>query len=83
MTPKEKALALSYVLSCLLQDNLEIVVLEMGVEKDPDAGKMRDKLTKLIGASRNAFRIIEKHAGEDLKDIKFTVEDTLDKLWTY
>jgi len=43
---------------------------------------MFDKLNKLRGASRNAFRILEKHIGEeDYLQLKNDIELTLDELW--
>jgi len=81
MNPKEKALALSYVLTQLLKDNLEVAVLEMRESKDADAGKLDDKLAKLRGASNNAFRILERNVGSDLDDLKSDIEKVLEKLW--
>jgi hypothetical protein len=77
---KIKALGLSYVLSQLLIDNLDIVCLE--IKNEPEYGQMFDKLTKLKSASRNAFRILEKQIGEeDYLQLKNDIELTLDELW--
>jgi hypothetical protein len=81
MNAKEKALALSYVLTQLLKDNLEVAVLEMRESKDADAGKLDDKLAKLRGASNNAFRVLERNVGDDLDDLKEDVEKVLEELW--
>jgi len=81
MNAKEKALALSYVLTQLLKDNLDVAVLEMRESKDVDAGKLDDKLSKLRGASNNAFRILERNVGSDLDDLKEDVEKVLEELW--
>lgn len=82
MNPKEKALALSYVLTQLLKDNLEVAVLEMRESKDADAGKLDDKLAKLRGASNNAFRILERNIGiDDIKALKDDIEKVLEELW--
>jgi hypothetical protein len=81
MNPKEKALALSYVLTQLLKDNLEVAVLEMRESKDADVGKLDDKLAKLRGASNNAFRILERNVGSDLDDLKSDIEKVLEELW--
>lgn len=81
MNPKEKALALSYVLTQLLKDNLDVAVLEMRESKDADAGKLDDKLAKLRGASNNAFRILERNVGNDLDDLKSDIEKVLEELW--
>jgi len=81
MNAKEKALALSYVLTQLLKDNLEVAVLEMRESKDADAGKLDDKLAKLRGASNNAFRILERNVGNDIDDLKEDVEKVLEELW--
>lgn len=79
--PKTKAIGLSYVLSALLIENLEIARLEM--QYDKEHGQLNDKLMKLRGASRNAFRILEKNVGEDLSQLKDEIETTLDELWGY
>lgn len=81
MTPKEKALALSYVLTQLLKDNLEVAVLEMRESRDADANRLDDKLAKLRGASNNAFRILERNVGDNLNDLKEDVEKVLEELW--
>ena len=77
--PKAKAIGLSYVLSQLLVENLEIARLEM--QYDPEYGQLNDKLMKLKGASRNAFRILEKNVGDDLSQLKDDIEVTLNELW--
>ena len=81
MNPKEKALALSYVLTQLLKDNLDVAVLEMKESRDADAGRLDDKLAKLRGASNNAFRVLERNVGDDLDDLKEDVEKVLEELW--
>jgi hypothetical protein len=81
MNPKEKALALSYVLTQLLKDNLEVAILEMKESRDADAGRLDDKLAKLRGASNNAFRVLERNVGDDLDDLKEDVEKVLEELW--
>lgn len=81
MNAKEKALALSYVLTQLLKDNLDVAVLEMRESKDADAGKLDDKLAKLRGASNNAFRILERNVGDNLDELKEDVEKVLEELW--
>jgi hypothetical protein len=81
MNAKEKALALSYVLTQLLKDNLDVAVLEMRESNDADAGKLDDKLAKLRGASNNAFRILERNVGSDIDDLKEDVEKVLEELW--
>jgi hypothetical protein len=81
MTPKEKALAISYVLTQLLKDNLDVAILEMRESRDADAGKLDDKLAKLRGASNNAFRILERNVGNDLDDLKGDIEKVLEELW--
>jgi hypothetical protein len=78
MTVEEKSMAMSYVLSQLLIENLEIVILE--VKHKPEYGKFNDKLMKLRGASKNTFRILEKNTGE-LDDLKKSIEETLYQLW--
>ena len=81
MNPKEKAIALSYVLSQLLKDNLEVAVLEMRESRDADANRLDDKLAKLRGATNNAFRILERNVGDDLDALKEDVEKVLEELW--
>lgn len=77
---KVKALGLSYVLSQLLTDNLEILCLE--IKNEPEYGQMFDKLTKLKGASRNAFRVLEKNIeSNDYEQLKEEIAQTLDDLW--
>lgn len=79
--PKLKAVGLSYVLSQLLIENLEIARLEM--QYDKEYGQLNDKLMKLKSASRNAFRVLEKNIGDDLSQLKDEIEATLDELWGY
>jgi hypothetical protein len=81
MNPKEKALAISYVLTQLLKDNLDVAILEMRESKDQDANRLFDKLEKLRGASNNAFRIVERNVGNDLDDLKSDIERVLEELW--
>jgi len=81
MNPKEKALAISYVLTQLLKDNLDVAILEMRESKDADANRLFDKLEKLRGASNNAFRIVERNVGNDLDDLKSDIERVLEELW--
>jgi hypothetical protein len=78
MTVAEKSMAMSYILSQLLIENLEIVILE--VKGKPQYGQFNDKLMKLRGASKNTFRILEKNTGE-LDDLKKSIEETLYQLW--
>jgi len=78
MTVAEKSLAMSYILSQLLTENLEIVILE--VKGKPEYGQLNDKLMKLKGASKNAFRILEKNT-DQLDDLKNDIEDILGRLW--
>jgi hypothetical protein len=82
MNAKEKALALSYVLTQLLKDNLDVAILEMRESRDADANRLDDKLAKLRGASNNAFRILERNIGDDLNQLKEDVEKVLEELWT-
>jgi uncharacterized protein YigE (DUF2233 family) len=79
--PKEKALALSYILCELLIQNLDVAVHELKIINHKDGGKLYDKLHKLNSASRNAFRILEKNMGDDLSQLKNDIEITLDELW--
>lgn len=81
MNAKEKALALSYVLTQLLKDNLDVAILEMRESRDADVGKLDDKLMKLRGASNNAFRILERNVGDNLDELKEDVEKVLEELW--
>ena len=81
MNAKEKALALSYVLTQLLKDNLDVAVLEMRESRDADANRLDDKLAKLRGASNNAFRILERNVGDDLNPLKDDIEKVLEELW--
>ena len=78
MTVAEKSMAMSYILSQLLTENLEIVCLEL--KDKPEYGKLNDKLMKLKGSSKNAFRILEKNT-DQLDELKSDIEDLLGKLW--
>ena len=78
MTVAEKSMAMSYILSQLLTENLEIVCLELKGKKE--YGQLNDKLMKLKGSSKNAFRILEKNT-EQLDDLKNDIEEILYKLW--
>ena len=78
MTIAEQSLAKSYILSQLLIENLEIVILE--VKGKPEYGQLNDKLMKLRGASKNTFRILEKNTG-DMAGMKSHIENTLYELW--
>ena len=80
MRPEEKAIALSYILSELLTENLDIAVHEMRVSKHPNAGQLSDKLNKLRGASRNAFRILERNVS-DLDNLKEDIQTLLESAW--
>lgn len=81
MRPQEKAIALSYILSQLLADNLDIAVHEMKVSNHPDAGRLADKLSKLRGASGNAFRVLERNVGDDLSELKSDISELLEQQW--
>jgi hypothetical protein len=78
MTVAEKSMAMSYILSQLLIENLEIVCLE--VKGKPEFGKLNDKLMKLKGASKNAFRILEKNT-EQPDQLKNGIDELLGTLW--
>ncbi len=80
MKPEEKAIALSYVLSQLLQDNLDIAVHEMKVSSHPSAGQLADKFNKLRGANRNAFKTLEKNV-KDLDGLKEDIQTLLETVW--
>ena len=78
MTVAEKSMAMSYILSQLLTENLEIVILE--VKGKPEYGQLNDKLMKLKGSSKNAFRILEKNT-DQLDELKNDIEEILGRLW--
>lgn len=80
MTPAEKSISISYVLSQLLADNLDIAVHEMKVSKHPNAGQLADKFNKLRGANRNAFRILERNIGE-LDNLNQDISTLLETVW--
>lgn len=80
MKPEEKAIALSYVLSQLLSENLDIAVHELKVNNHPNAGQLADKFNKLRGANRNAFRILERNVGE-LDSLKEDISVLLESVW--
>lgn len=80
MKPEEKAIALSYVLCELLKENLDIAVHELKVSKHPNAGQLSDKLNKVRGASKNAYRILERNIGE-LGALKDDISVLLESVW--
>ena len=81
MSPSEKAIALSYVLSQLLSENLDIAVHEMKVSKHPNAGQMYDKFCKLKSSNNNAFRILERNIGDGMDELRADVEKVINELW--
>jgi uncharacterized protein (DUF2267 family) len=83
MNPTEKAIVLSYLLSKLLNKNLEVVLHEMKVIGNEDAGKMQHRVEKLIGANRNVFRILERNItnSENIDELESDLDDLLEKIW--
>lgn len=81
MTPREKSLAISYILSNLLISNLEIAVLELSDANSNEYGRLKDKLTKLKSASKNAYRILERNVDSDLSEIQNGIEILLEDMW--
>jgi len=83
MNPTEKAIVLSYLLSKLLNKNLEVVLHEMKVIGNEDAGKMQHRVEKLIGANRNVFRILERNISnsENIDQLEADLDDLLEKIW--
>jgi uncharacterized protein (DUF2267 family) len=83
MNPTEKAIVLSYLLSKLLNRNLEVVLHEMKVIGDDDAGKMQHRVEKLIGANRNVFRILERNISnsENIDQLEEDLDKLLEKIW--
>jgi uncharacterized protein (DUF2267 family) len=83
MNPTEKAIVLSYLLSKLLNKNLDVVLHEMKVIGNEDAGKMQHRLEKLIGANRNVFRILERNItnSENIDELEADLDDLLEKIW--
>jgi uncharacterized protein (DUF2267 family) len=83
MNPTEKAIVLSYLLSKLLNKNLEVVLHEMKVIGNEDAGKMQHRVEKLIGANRNVFRILERNItnSENIDELEADLDDLLEKIW--
>ena len=83
MNPTEKAIVLSYLLSKLLNKNLDVVLHEMKVIGNEDAGKMQHRLEKLIGANRNVFRILERNItnSDNINELEADLDDLLEKIW--
>lgn len=83
MNTTEKAIVLSYLLSKLLNKNLEVVLHEMKVIGNEDAGKMQHRVEKLIGANRNVFRILERNItnSENIDELESDLDDLLEKIW--
>ena len=73
-----KGLLLFYYSVTLHRLLLEIVCLEL--KGKPEYGKLNDKLMKLKGSSKNAFRILEKNT-DQLDELKSDIEELLGKLW--
>jgi uncharacterized protein (DUF2267 family) len=83
MNPTEKAIVLSYLLSKLLNKNLDVVLHEMKVIGNEDAGKMQHRVEKLIGANRNVFRILERNItnSENIDELEADLDNLLEKIW--
>lgn len=83
MKAEEKAIALSYILCKLLNENLEVVLHEMKVSKSEDAGKMQHRIEKLRGATNNAFGILERNIsdGDGANELKQDLETLLEEIW--
>ena len=79
MNPTEKAIVLSYLLSKLLNKNLDVVIHEMKVIGNEDAGKMQHRVEKLIGANRNVFRILERNItnSENIDELEADLDNLL------
>ena len=83
MNPTEKAIVLSYLLSKLLNKNLDVVLHEMKVIGTADAGKMEYRIGKLIQANKNVFGILERNIknANNIEDLESDLEDLLEKIW--
>ena len=83
MNPTEKAIVLSYLLSKLLNKNLEVVLHEMKVIGNEDAGKMQHRVEKLIGANRNVFNILERNMSRanNIQELEDDLDNLLEKIW--
>jgi uncharacterized protein (DUF2267 family) len=83
MNPTEKAIVLSYLLSKLLNKNLDVVLHEMKVIGNEDAGKMQHRVEKLIGANRNVFRILERNItnSDNIDELEADLDNLLEKIW--
>lgn len=83
MNPTEKAIVLSYLLSKLLNKNLDVVLHEMKVIGNEDAGKMQHRVEKLIGASRNVFGILERNItnSDNINELESDLDNLLEKIW--
>lgn len=83
MNPTEKAIVLSYLLSKLLNKNLDVVLHEMKVIDTEDAGKMEYRIGKLIQANKNVFGILERNIknANNIEDLESDLEDLLEKIW--
>ena len=83
MNPTEKAIVLSYLLSKLLNKNLDVVLHEMKVIGTEDAGKMEYRIGKLTQANKNVFGILERNIknANNIEDLESDLEDLLEKIW--
>ena len=83
MNPTEKAIVLSYLLSKLLNKNLEVVLHEMKIIGNEDVGKMQHRVEKLIGANRNLFGILERNISknDDIHELEEDLDKVLEEIW--
>jgi len=78
-----KGIAISYALSQLLIKNMEYIVHEMKMCKDPHAGQMADKFDKLRSASEKAFVKLERELkdGDAFEGLHADIDQLMDEMW--
>lgn len=83
MTTLEKSLSLSFILSKMLEVNIQTAVLEMRSNKNYDTGKLDDKLMRLSGVNKRAFAIIERNLSKSnvLTELEENINQLIDLSW--
>lgn len=83
MTILEKSLCLSYILSKMLDTNLETALCELKDQKHYDAGKLEFNIGRLKQANNKAFKVIEKNLkhNNSLEQLQENIETLINASW--
>lgn len=83
MTVLEKSLSLSFILSKMLEVNIQTAVLEMRAQKNYDTGKLDDKLMRLSGVNKRCFSIIERNLSKSnaLTELEENINQLITASW--